>query len=82
MFNSAHCGQTLLVTTSIRVHLRVANYHKGFFSFSVWVHFLSWAIAQKVIICYLEHLNLPHLNYYIYVFPVSVEPSGNNEGLA
>ena len=35
------------------------------FSFSVLAHFLSRAIAQKVLFgTILEHFNLPHLNHY------------------
>ena len=41
---------------------------REFFFFSVWAHFLSRAIVQKVLLAiFIQHFNLPHLNYYIFL---------------
>ena len=45
---------------------------KDFFSFSVWAHFLSRAIAQKVLFgIFAQNFNLPHLMKLLTIFLLS-----------
>ena len=54
------------------------EHHRGQrgFPFSVWAHFLSGAIAQKVSLgIFIQHFNWPHLNHYILPYWLSVHLS-------
>ena len=61
-----NCTYTAVEKVTDTVFDNICYSTKIFFSFSVWVHLLSKAIAQKVLFgIFLEHFYLPHLNHYI-----------------
>ena len=45
---------------------------RDFFSFSVWAHFLSRVVAQKILFGkFIQHFNMKHLNHCIYLIVLS-----------